>query len=131
PPHREPFGAQLADQPGETRKRAAARPQLLDLRADMHGEPDRLDPRQICRQPIGGDRVAAGDPELVALAPGRDAGMAAGIDIGVDPDRDPRGAARIPRDGAEPAQLRYRLDVDLMDVAGDGEIQLGAGLADT
>ena len=47
---------------------------------------------------IGGDRVVARDAEFVALAAGRDVVVAAGVDIGIDPDRDPRGlAARRPR----------------------------------
>ena len=71
----------------------AVRGERQDLTADMCRQPDRLDARQVGGAAIQPGGIGVGDAELVPRAAGADLGMGAGIDIGVDAQRDPRGAA--------------------------------------
>src|SRR5579863_2159041 len=96
----------------------------------MDGETDRLDARKLGGEAIGGGNILVRDAELVALASGRDAIMAADVDIGIDPDRDRHRATGCRCDGTQPPQFRHRLDVELMDVASDRAFELGPRLAD-
>ena len=59
-----------------------------DLRADMAVDAFDAQVGQLPGLPIGRQRAVVGDAELVVAQAGRDIGVRAGIDIGVDPQRD-------------------------------------------
>src|SRR5437868_11759361 len=84
------FAAQYRHELGHPGKRSARRRKLDDLRTDMHRQPDRLETGKLRREPVRRRDFGMRDPELVALAAGRDRGMRLGVDIGVDADRNPR-----------------------------------------
>ena len=129
-PHRQPFAAQRDDQLGDPRESRAAGRQIDDLRADMHGKSDRLDPRQIGGKAIGGHRLAMRDAEFVLLAAGRDVAVGLCVDIGIDPDRDPRRVPRAAASSLSRCSSGTELDIDLVDVCVERRLELGTGLAD-
>ncbi len=96
----------------------------------MHGQPVQRDAGQGgCPQGDGAD-AAEIDAELVLRLAGRDLGVGARIDIGVDAQRDRRARAHRHGDFAQRLELGLRLDVDLMDAGGQREFHLVARLAD-
>ncbi len=104
--------------------------QIGDLAADMHVGAGDLDPRQFGR--VGIDRTGAGDrnAELVLGFAGGDLGVGAGIDIGVDPHRDPRRLAGFGRQPRQQIELRFGFDIDAENAGLERRAQFGLGLAD-
>ena len=96
----------------------------------MHVDAGDLDARQLCRAGI--DRAGARErnAELVLGLAGRDLGVGAGIDVGIDADRNPRGLAGLDREPRQQFELGLGFDVDAEDVGGQRGAQLGLGLAD-
>ena len=85
--------------------------------------------RRAARRQMSRDGVQ-GDAELVRLGPGRDVRMAAGVDVGVDPQRDARARLPLARQDVDALQLAFRLGVDRLDAEVDRLRQLRRGLAD-
>jgi hypothetical protein len=56
--------------------------------------------------------------------------VGARINVGIDPDCDRCDPATCACDLAQPAQLRHRFDVDLVDAGVERSLELGARLAD-
>ena len=79
---------------------------------------------------VEGAGAGDGDAELVLGLAGGDLGVAAGVDVGVDAERDRRGAAELGRDLGERDELGLGFDVELADAVPERERHLGAGLAD-
>jgi hypothetical protein len=123
-------GAQHLHEFGQQPEGGFQRPQIGDLAADMHVDAGDLDARQLCRAGI--DRAGAGqrDAELVLGLAGRDLGVRPGIDVGIDPNRDPRRPAGLAGEPRQQFELRLGFDVDAEDVFGQRGAQLGFGLAD-
>src|ERR1700739_808297 len=96
----------------------------------MNRKPDWLDPGKLARELVCGTRLGQFDAEFVFLPARSDLGVGMRIDIGVDPDPDPRGPAYGPGDLAQPAQFRQRLDIDLMDTGRQCRRHFGCRLAD-
>ena len=112
---RKPESAQFEDQLGDPIKGAPIGLEIGQLRADMHGEADRLDAGKLTGEPVCGKRLVNFDAEFVLLPAGRDLGVGMRIDIWVYPDRDARDPVLRAGDFAQAAQLRQRFDIDLMD----------------
>jgi len=128
--NREAGGAQFENQLGEASEGIPERPEIDELRADMHRQADRLDPRQFRREPIGLAGVFDIDAEFVLLFAGGDLGVGQRVDVGVDPQRDAGGLTPGNGDLAEPPQFGDRLDIDLVDSGGKRRLQLLPRLAD-
>ena len=104
--------------------------QVGDLAADVAGDADGSDARQVGGrgvEPLGfGER----DAELVVRLAGGDLGMTAGRDVGIDPDR--RGGAHAHGLGHAIDQMEFGLglDVDFGNAGLQGEGDLALRLAD-
>ncbi len=123
-------GAQHLHEFGQQPERGFQRPEIGDLAADMHVDAGDLDPRQLCRAGIDRAGMNQRDAELVLGLAGRDFCVRTGIDVGVDPNRDPRDPARL---GGEPRQqfeFGLGFDVDAENVRRQRRAQFGLGLAD-
>ena len=105
--------------------------QLADLRADMQVHADnvqmieRLDPLGML------EHLLVGDAELAVGLARVDAMVRAGIDIGVDTQRDIRRAAGLGGEGVHHFQLLDRFAVDRHDPLLDGVAQLLVAFAHT
>ena len=124
------IGAQRLHEFGQQPEGGFERHQIGDLAADMHVDAGDANARQF--RGVGIDFAGACErhAELVLGLTGRDLGVRAGIDVGIDPNRDPRGAAGL---GGEPRQqfeLGFGFDVDAKKVRIKRRAQLGFGLAD-
>ena len=89
---RDALAAQLRDQLAAPGAKAASKgAKVGELRADMDGEPDRLERRaaRACGRRRRG-RMRQIDAELVLLPAGRDLGVGPRIDVGIDAERDRR-----------------------------------------
>ena len=62
--------------------------------------------------------------------PGRNVGMAAGLDVGIDPDRHACDRALRRGDALDPQHLAWRLDIDGADAQTNRALQFGARLPD-
>src|SRR5271154_5631391 len=90
-------GPERAYEVGEQRERVIERLKIDDLRADVHIDAADAQARQ---GPCVGVDVAGArdrDAELVLRLAGRDLGVGAGVDIGIDPDGDRRNGAQAHR----------------------------------
>ena len=96
----------------------------------MHVDAGDLDARQFCRAGIDRARARERNAELVLGLAGRDLGVGAGIDVGIDPHRDPRGPPGLDGEPRQQFQLGLGFDVDAENVGGQRRAQLGFGLAD-
>src|SRR5271169_747929 len=94
----------------------------------MDGETDRLDAGKLPGEAVGGDSLVEIDAELIPFLSGRDLGMGARVDVRIDSDRDRRDPAPCAGDLAQLAQLRHRLDVNLVDLGVERRLELGSGL---
>ena len=122
-----------AQHPGEVREqveRGFQRPEIGDLAADMHVDAGDLDPRQLRGAGIDHAGAVQRHAELVLGLAGRDFGVGTGIDIGIDPDRDPRDSAGLAGQPREQLEFRLGFDIDAEDVLGQRRAQFGFGLAD-
>src|SRR5262245_10964488 len=88
PAHLETEAAQFDDELGDPLGSAPVRLQLGELRSDVHGEPDRLDAGELCREAVCGRRGVQFDAELVLPAAGRDLGVGLCVNIRIDAYRD-------------------------------------------
>ena len=104
--------------------------EIGDLAADMHVDAGDLDSRQLRRARIDLARMRDRNAELVLGLAGRDLGMRAGIDVGIDADGDARGLAGLDRKPRQQFELGLGFDVDAEDVGGERGAQFGLGLAD-
>ena len=111
-------------------ERGFHRAEIGDLAADMHVDAGDLDPRQLGGAGIDGAGPRDRHAELVLGFAGGDLGVRAGIDVGIDPHRDPRGLAGLDRQPRQQFELRLGFDVDAENVRGQRRAQLGFGLAD-
>ena len=102
-----------------------------DLRADMAVDAFNAQGGQLPGLPIGRQRAVVGDAELVVAQAGRDIGMSAGIDIGVDPQRDRGRKAEGPGDRIELHQLALGLDIEAAHAGGQGLAHLLAAFANS
>ena len=125
-----PESAQFEDDLGDPLEGAAIRLEIGQLRADMHRKADRLDAGKLAGELVCSNRLVNFDAEFVLLPAGRNLGVGMGVDIRVYPDRDPRDPAPRTGDFAQPAQLRHRLDIDLMDAGIERRCHLGRRFAD-
>src|ERR1700724_1333765 len=110
-----PESAQSEDNFGDPLEGAPIRLQIGHLRADMHCKADRFDARELTSELVCSNRLVNFDAKFVLFPARRDLGVGMGVDIRVYPDRNRRDPASRTGDFAQPAQLRDRLDVDLMD----------------
>ena len=113
-------GAQCLHELRQDPKRGFHFAKISDLAADMHISAGHLDPRQLCGAGINLAGAGKRNAELVRGFPGRDLGMGAGIDVGIDPHRDPRGLAGLDREPRQQFELRLGLDIDAENVGGKG-----------
>ena len=100
-----------------------------ELRADVHGEADRLDPLQRGSVRVERRNLRVVDPELVAPPAGGDLVVGLGIHIRVDAQRDRRARACGARGRVEGLKLGRRFDVELPDPGGEREVHLVSRLA--
>ena len=123
-------GAQHAHEIREQRECLRERLELGDLAADMH-----VDARHAHAGQLGGARVdlaraADRNPELILGSAGRDFGMGARVDIGIDPHRDGDGPPFRRGDFGEQRQLGLGFDVDAENAFIDSKRELLRTLAD-
>ena len=104
--------------------------EIGDLAADMHVDAGDLDARQLGGARIDLARTRDRDAELVLGLAGGDLGVRAGIDVGIDAHRNPRGLAGLDGEPREQFEFRLGFDVDAEDVGGQRSAQLVLGLAD-
>ena len=127
---RMPLGPQHRQHLGHDGEGAVEGPEIGDLRADMHVDAGHRDAGQGRRLGIDVAGAPDRDAELVLGLAGRDLGVGAGIDVGIEAERDPR---RRPFDVGEPGQsqeFRLGFDVEAVDAFVERQRQLGFGLAD-
>ncbi len=96
----------------------------------MHVDASDLDPRQLCGAGIDCARAGERNAELVLGLAGRDFGVRAGIDVGIDPNRDSRRPAGLAGQPREQFEFGLGFDVDAENVRGQRRAQLGLGFAD-
>ena len=82
------------------------------LRTDMAVDPDRVDRRQSFGATIQLEGAFGGNAELAFLQTGGDIGMRAGVDIGIDAQRNGSDATPLPRDVVDSFEFRFRLDIE-------------------
>jgi len=111
---RPPPTSRCLDQVEQAVQGVEVRLDLGDLRADMAVDADHFDARQRRRLLVGGECLAMGDAELVALQAGRDVRMGAGVDIRVDAQADRRAATGLDGDGRQRQQLALAFDVEAL-----------------
>ena len=97
----------------------------------MDVDPDEAQSRAVTTLAVDGTRLLERHAELVDTKASRDVGMAAGIDVRIDAQRDARAAVLRRRDGRNPIELAGRLGIDRRDACGDGGLKFFATLADT
>ena len=123
-------GGEIRGEIDDGARGAAQRLEIHDLRADVRVEADDLDAGTVAHPPAQIARLGDRDAELVGLETGRDVGMAARVDVGIDADGDARPRLPLARDRVDAIELALRLGVDRLDAEVDGLGQLRAGLAD-
>ena len=123
-------GAQRLHEIGKNPERGFHLGKIGDLAADMHVGAGHLDARQLCRAGIDLARPQNRNAELVLGLAGGDLGVGAGIDVRIDPYRNPRGLAGLDRELRQQFQLGFGLDVDAENVRRQRRAQFGLGLAD-
>jgi hypothetical protein len=100
------------------------------LRADVERQPDRLE-RLLGRDPLESLlRLGPLEPKLARGRAGREVLVAAAADVGIQPDGDPRGAAKRLRGSGDLVKLLERFDVERADPGLDGRADLVRALAD-
>src|SRR5271166_4327169 len=124
-----PFRAQFDYEPGDPQEGAPKWFEIDKLRADVDSKTDRLNAGKLSRETVGGNHLIEIDAELILFQPSRNFGVGARVDVRIDPDRDRRDPASCAGDLAQLAQLRHRLDVDLVDLGVERRLELGSGLA--
>src|SRR6516165_5974226 len=82
-------GAQFENNLGDPLEGTAIRIEVGQLRADMHGEADRLYAGKLAGELVCSNRLVKFDAEFVLLPAGRNLGVGMGVDIRVYPDCDP------------------------------------------
>ena len=97
----------------------------------MHVDAGDLDPRQLGRVGIDGAGASQRHAELVLGPAGGDFRVRAGIDIGIDPHRDPRGPPLLAGEPRQQFKFWFGFDVDAENVRSQRRAQLGFGLADS
>ncbi len=109
-------GAQRPHEFGQNPERGFHLGQISDLAADMHVGAGHFDSGQLRRAGI--DRAGARDrnAELVFGLAGGDLGMGAGVDIGIDAQRNPRGLAGLDGELRQQFELGLGLDIDAENV---------------
>ena len=123
-------GAQRLHEIGKNPERGFHLGEIGDLAADMHVGAGHLDARQLGRAGIDLARPRDRNAELVLGLAGGDLGMGAGIDVRIDPQRNPRGLAGLDRKLRQQFQFGLGLDVDAENVRRQRRAQFGLGLAD-
>jgi len=116
-------------EPGDPQEGAPKWFEIDKLRADVDSKTDRLNAGKLSRETVGGNHLIEIDAELILFQPSRNFGVGARVDVRIDPDRDRRDPASCAGDLAQLAQLRHRLDVDLVDLGVERRLELGSGLA--
>src|SRR5439155_2246953 len=96
----------------------------------MAADPDHLELRHPCRALIEASGLGMCDAELGFPQSGRDVRMRTRVDVGIDAQRDRRAPTEAARDARDALELRFGLDVDAADPAGEREFDLRLGLAD-
>ena len=125
-----PFCAQFEYESGDPHEGAPKWFEIDKLRADVDGKTDRLNAGELARETVGGNHFTEIDAELTLFQPSRNFGVGARVDVRIDPDRDRRDPAASAGDFAQPAQLRHRFDVDLVDLGVERRLEFALGLAD-
>lgn len=101
-----------------------------DLAADMHGQPDGDDIRQVGSLPVERGRFIPGDAEFISGTTGADLVVRAGLHVRIYTQGDPcRRAERASQRGKTDQFLRT-LDIDLPDPLDQREFQFSVRLAD-
>jgi hypothetical protein len=108
----------------------ATRSKISQLRADVRRKADRLDAGKLAGESVRRNRLAELDAEFVLLPAGRNFGVCLRVDVRVHSDRDARRPPLLGRHFAQPAQLRHRLDIDLMDAGIERRRQFAGRFAD-
>ena len=126
----EPLLLQFAGERDQRLDGPPQRVEVRDLGSDVAVQANDLETRAPVHLQADFSRVAEGDAELVGLEPGGNMRMAARVDVGVHPHRDP--GARPPRHGqrVDALQFSLRFGVDAANGQVDGVSELGVGLAD-
>ena len=99
-------GADLGHQGRDLGEGRAIGRDVEELRADMDGEAPGLDPRHPGGAAVDLAHLAELDAEFILCLAGGDLLMGAGIDVGIDAERDPGALAPVPRHAVEEFQLR-------------------------
>ena len=110
------IGAQCLHEFGEQPERGFQRHQIGDLAADMHIDAGHANARQLCGASVNRTRPLERHAELVLRLAGRDFRMRAGIDVGIDPNRNPRHPPLLARQSRQQFEFRLGFDVDAEDV---------------
>ena len=106
------------------------RPDLGELRTDVHLHAAQLDVGVFRRGFVGGGGELERDAKFVVALARRDLGVRVGVDIGVDPDRDGRLHPEFARDVVDAGELGFALDVERENPALQCQLDFGLGLAD-
>ena len=96
----------------------------------MHVGAGDLDPGQLCGTGVDLAGARNRHAELVLGFAGGDLGVGAGIDVGIDAHRNPRGPAGLDRQPRQQFQFRLGFDVDAEDILRQRRAQFRFGLAD-
>ena len=125
-----PWASERADEVGGAAVGGVEGRHGEDLAADVERDAGGVDAGEGGGVGVEGDGVGDADAEFVVGAAGGDLGVGAGVDVGVDAEGDGGGLAHGGGEGGEGGEFFGALDVDLADVALEGECQLPVLLAD-
>ncbi|MET4835320.1 hypothetical protein ABIF44_004727 [Bradyrhizobium japonicum] len=110
--------AQRLHEFGEDAERGLHLGEIGDLAADVHVGACDLDARKLCGARIDLAGIGDRNAELVLGLAGRDLGVRAGIDVGIDAHGDARGLAHLGRKPRQQLELGLGFDVEAEDVGG-------------
>src|SRR6266550_273281 len=83
----DPLALEVAEKPCQPCQRSAIRRKSEDLRTDMSADSVPLDPARVTVFQVEAPRTVPIDSEFVAVVPGRNVGVASGLDIRIHPNR--------------------------------------------
>ena len=123
-------GAQGLHEFGQQRESVRERREIRDLAADMHVDAADVHALELRGMRIDGARAADRNAEFVFGFSGRDLGMRARIDIGIDAHRNVDAAPLRCGDVGQAVEFRFGFDIDAENAGIDGEREFAVGLAD-
>ena len=126
---RDAIGFDRLHQVEQAIERVEVRAGVGDLRADVAVDADNLEARQACRAPVHRERLVVRNAELVALQPGGDVGVRAGVDVGIHAQAHARRALRRGGDLGQQLEFGFALDVEAAHAHLQRTLHFGARLA--